>query len=81
MVSGVRQGASVVVVEVTSEGLEFLNDRPSYTATNLEIPDGGESYVRKFVCVMRSQEGSVLAISEMAELIIIKPGRRGTFKN
>ncbi|XP_058959688.2 uncharacterized protein [Pocillopora verrucosa] len=73
VVSGVRQGASVVVVEVTSEGLEFLNDRPSYTATNLEIPDGGESYVRKFVCVMRSQEGSVLAMSEMAELIIIKP--------
>lgn len=81
MVSGVRQGASVVVVEVTSEGLEFLNDRPSYAATNLEIPGGGESYVREFVCVMRSQEGSVLAMSEMAELIIIKPGRCGTFKN
>ncbi|XP_022786826.1 adhesion G protein-coupled receptor L3-like isoform X1 [Stylophora pistillata] len=73
VVRGVRQGASVFMVEVTTEESEFLNNPTNYTATNLEIPDRGEIYTRKFVCVMRSQEGSLMATSEVASLIIIKP--------
>ena len=73
MVSGSRKGAGVFVVEVTNKGNEVPHQGLNYTAANLQIPGGGESYVRKFVCEMSFQQ-DVLSRSEVAELIIIKPG-------
>ena len=73
MVSGVRKGAGVFVVEVTNKGNEVRHQELNYTAANLQIPGGGESHVRKFVCEMSFQQ-DVLLRSKVAELIIIKPG-------
>lgn len=73
MVSGIRKGAGVFVVEVTNKGNEVRHQELNYKATNLQIPGGGESHVRKFVCEMSLQQ-DVLSRSKVAELIIIKPG-------
>ena len=73
MVSGVRKGAGVFVVEVTNKGNEVPQQELNYTAANLQIPGGGESHVRKFVCEMSFQQ-DVLSRSEVAELIIVRPG-------
>lgn len=73
MVSGFRKGASIFLVEVTNKGSEIRHQEVNYTAANLHIPGGRESHVRKFVCEMSFQQ-NVLSRSEVAKLIIIKPG-------
>lgn len=73
MVSGFRKGASIFLVEVTNKESEIRHQEVNYTAANLQIPGGRESHVRKFVCEMSFQQ-NVLSRSEVAELIIIKPG-------
>jgi len=60
-------------VEVTKEGREIRHQEVKYTAGNLKIPGGGESHVRKFLCEMSFQQ-NVLSRSQVAELIIVKPG-------
>lgn len=72
MVSGYRKGASVFLVEVTNKENEVHHQEMNFTAANLQIPGGGESHVRKFVCEISIQQ--VLSRSEVAELFIIKPG-------
>lgn len=74
MVSGFRKGASVLIIEMTNRDNEVRHQEMNFTATNLQIPEGGESHVRKFVCEMSVQQ-KVLSRSEVAELIIIKPGK------
>ena len=61
------------VVEVTNKGNEVRHQELNYTTANLQIPGGGESHVRQFVCEMSFQQ-DVLSRSEVAELIIVKPG-------
>ena len=73
VVSGFRKGAGVFLVEVTNRRNEVRHQESNYTAANLQIPGGGESHVRKFLCEMSFQQ-DVLSRSEVAELIIIKPG-------
>ena len=73
LVSGFRKGADIFLVEVTNKRNEVRHQVVNYTTANLQIPGGGESHVRKFVCEMLFQQ-NVLSRSEMAELIIIKPG-------
>jgi len=73
VVSGYRKGASVFLVEVTNKENEVHHQEMNFTAANLQIPGGGESHVRKFVCEMSFQQ-DVLSRSEVAELFIIKPG-------
>jgi len=58
---------------VTNEGSEIRHQEVKYTAANLHIPGGGESYVRKFVCEISFQR-NVSSRSQVAELIIVKPG-------
>ncbi len=74
MVSGFRKGASVQILEVTNKENGVPHQKMNFTATNLQIPEGGESHVRKFVCEMSVQQ-NVLSRSEVAELFIIKPGK------
>lgn len=79
VVSGFRQGARVSVVEVTGKANEVrhqtANQTANFTAVNLQIPEGVESYTRIFVCEMWLQQ-TLLSRSETAELIIIPPGKR-----
>ena len=74
MVSGFRRGASIFIIELTNEGNEVRRQQMNFTATNLRIPEGGESHVRKFVCEISVQQ-KVLSRSEVGELIIIRPGK------
>lgn len=74
VVSGFRSGASVLIVEVTTKGNEVRHQQMNLTATKLEIPEGAESHVRKFVCEMWFEQ-RVLSKSEVAELNIIKQGK------
>ena len=73
MVSGIRKEASVSLLEVWNGGSFIRHGEVNYTAANLKIPGGGESHVRKFVCEMSFQQ-NVLSRSQVAELIIVKPG-------
>ncbi|KAL9980408.1 hypothetical protein ACROYT_G008996 [Oculina patagonica] len=72
VVSGFRKGASIFLIEATNKDNEVRHQEMNFTATNLQIPEGGESHVRKFVCEMTTQQ-NVLSRSEVAELVIIKP--------
>lgn len=74
MLSGYRRGARVLISEVTKKGNEVRHQQMNFTATNLQIPEGEKSYVRKFVCEMWSQR-ELFSRSEVAELKIIGPGK------
>ena len=63
------------IVEITRYGSEVRFNKVSLTASDLEIPQGKESHVRKFVCEMRSQKPNFVKRSEVAELIIVSQGK------
>ena len=45
----------------------------SFSITNLQIPEGSERHVRKFICETKYQQKKFK--SELAELIIVKLGK------
>lgn len=72
VVSGFRQGARVTIVEVTNKDAEMRYQDTSFTAVNLQIPGGGKSHTRRFVCEMWLQQ-QLLSRSKLAELVIVPP--------
>jgi len=71
--SGFRgfRGANVSIVEVTRKESEVRYNKVSFTATTLQIPQGKESHVRKFVCEISSPKPNFVKRSEVAELTIV----------
>lgn len=70
VVSGFRQGAHVIVVEVTDRFNEVRYQDSSFAAVNLQIPGGKRSHTRSFKCEMWFQQ-QLLSRSQMAKLVII----------
>lgn len=61
------------LVEVTNAASKVSYQKMSFTTRPLQIPDGGKSYIRKFVCEMSYQH--LWVRSDVAELIVIRPGK------
>ena len=74
VVSGFRQGARVTIVEVTNKDNEVRYQGTSFTAVNLQVPGGGESHTRRFVCEMWLRQ-QLLSKSKVAQLVIVPPGK------
>ena len=75
-VSGFRTGSTLLLVEVTDRDNIVRHQSSSFTASNLQIPQGVDRLTRRFVCELWAQQ-TFLSTSEEAELIIVA---RGTTK-
>ena len=64
----------MTIVEVTNKDAEVRYQDTSFTAVNLQIPGGGKSHTRRFVCEMWLQQ-QLLSRSKLAELVIVPPGK------
>ena len=62
------------IVEVTNKDNEVRHQGSSFIVVNLQIPEGGESHTRRFVCEMWEKQ-QLLSRSRVAELFIIPPGK------
>ncbi|XP_068678794.1 uncharacterized protein [Montipora foliosa] len=68
--SGFRTGSTLLLVEVTDRDNIVRHQSSSFTASNLQIPQGVDRLTRRFVCELWAQQ-TLLSTSEEAELIIV----------
>ncbi|XP_067032059.1 uncharacterized protein [Acropora muricata] len=73
VMSGLRAGARLVVVEVTDRDHPVQYLESSFTAANLTIPLGKERFTRRFACGLLEHE-ELRARSDEAKLFIIPRG-------
>ena len=71
--SGLSNITNLSLVEVTKVNSKPSNQKVSVPITNLQIPEGSERHVRKFICETKYQQKKFK--SELAELIIVKLGK------
>lgn len=69
--SGPSNVTNLSLVEVTKVNSKPSNQKVSVPITNLQIPEGSERHVRKFICETKQKKFK----SELAELIIVKLGK------
>ena len=77
--SGPSNVTNLSLVEVTKVNSKPSHQKVSVPITNLQIPEGSERYVRQFICETKYQQRKVR--SELAELIIVKPGKRSSYSS
>ena len=74
MSSGLSNITNLSLVEVTKVNSKPSNQKVSVPITNLQIPEGSERHVRKFICETNFYQQKKFK-SELAELIIVKLGK------
>lgn len=72
--SGPSNVTNLSLVEVTKVNSKPSNQKVSVPITNLQIPEGSERHVRKFICETNFYQQKKFK-SELAELIIVKLGK------